>query len=561
MNTSEASHPISYLLLFFVVFALSSCKYPPPTPIDIPDGTCTLEDYFLLRLIEPEDGAFAYAIESVAGRPPNLRWALAAECTPGGFRVVVGTDEELNDVVISAEVDSEVRQFQIEVDLEVEREYYWTVELLAGELAIGNPPPFMFQTLPVPEGQMGVIFGRVWEDECDFSSGLIDPDNLPEGCVVVEGGVLADGVRDEDELGIPGVEVRVAHGKCPPTGYVGLASSGPTDENGYYYYFGPVGTYCVTVIPEDPGNNAILFPGTFSYPLDENLPLGTAYTEVTIESDGQIIEGINFGWDYVIPEGQPGVIAGRVWEDECDFPGGPIDPDNLPEGCVVVEGGVLADGVLDEDELGIPGVEVLIAQGECPRSETGVLASSGPTDENGYYYYFAPVGTYCVIVLPEDPGNDAILLPGTFSYPLDEYLPLGTAYTEVTIESDGQIFEGINFGWDYVEDDTRNGIDDSVSEGVDTAELEFLFSCISPPEDACENHYGSASQQCASIDEKYLDKCPQSYQGHQAIGVCDVDMGHDIFVEWVPYVVPPAINPVGECENLLQGTWSDLYTP
>lgn len=410
MNTSEASRPICYLLLFFVVFPLSSCNYPTPTPIDMPDGTCTLEDDFALLLMEPEDGAFVYAIDSVAGRAPNLRWAFAADCTPGGFRVLVGTDEELSAVVISAEVDSEVRQFQIDVDLEVEREYYWTVELLAGELVIGNPPPFMFQTLPVPEGQ-------------------------------------------------------------------------------------------------------------------------------------------------------PGVIAGRVWEDECDFPGGPIDPDNLPEGCVVVEGGVLADGVLDEDERGIPGVEVRIAQGECSRSETGVPASSGPTDENGYYYYFAPVGTYCVTVIPEDPGNDAILLPGTFSYPLHEYLPFGTAYTEVTIESDGQIIEGINFGWDYVEDDTLGGIGGYAREGADTTELEFRFSCISSAEDACENHYGSASQQCATIDEKSLDKCPQSYQSHQAIGVCDVDMGPDIYVEWVPYLVPPAIDPVGECENLLQGTWSDSYTP
>ena len=98
-------------------------------------------------------------------------------------------------------------------------------------------------------------------------------------------------------------------------------------------------------------------------------------------------------------------------------------------------------------------------------------------------------------------------------------------------------------------------------EVTDTNELEFLFSCISPAEDACENHYGNASQQCASIDEKSLDKCPQSYQSHPAIGVCDVDMGSDIFVEWVPYVVPPAINPVGECESILQGTWSDSYTP
>ena len=98
-------------------------------------------------------------------------------------------------------------------------------------------------------------------------------------------------------------------------------------------------------------------------------------------------------------------------------------------------------------------------------------------------------------------------------------------------------------------------------DGADTTELEFRFSCISSAEDACENHYGNASQQCANIDEKSLDKCPQSYQSHQAIGVCDVYMGHDIYVEWVPYVVPPAIDPVGECENLLKGTWSDLYTP
>ncbi len=398
------------IILVLVPILLVGCAFPTPTPSDIPDGTCTLEDHFLLLLIEPEDGAFAYAIESVAGRPPNLRWVFAADCTPGGFLVLVGTDEELSAVVISAEVDSEVRQFQIDVDLEVEMEYYWTVELLAGEPVIGNPPPFMFQTLPVPEGQ-------------------------------------------------------------------------------------------------------------------------------------------------------PGVISGRVWEDECDFPSGPIDPDNLPEGCIVVEGGVLADGDLDADERGIPGVEVRIAQGECPWSGTGVLASSGPTDENGYYYYFAPVGTYCVTVVPEDPGNETILLPGTFSYPVHESMPIGTAYTEVMIDRDGQIIEEINFGWDYIEDDTLGGNDGRASEGTDTAELEFLFSCISFAKDACENHYGSVSQQCADIDEKSLNKCPQSYQGHQAVGVCDVDLGYDIFVEWVPYVVPPAIDPVGECENLLKGTWAELYTP
>ncbi len=410
MNTSEESRPIRYHLLFSVIFLLSSCNYSTPTPKDIPDGTCTLEDDFVLLLMGPVDGAFVYAIESVAGRQPNLGWAFAAECTPGGFRVRVGTDEELSATVISAEVDSDVRQYQIDVDLEVGREYYWTVELLAGELVIGTLPPFTFHTLPVLEGQ-------------------------------------------------------------------------------------------------------------------------------------------------------PGVIAGRVWEDECDHPDSPIDPDNLPQGCVVREGGVLADGILDEDERGIPGVDVRIAQGECPPSGNGVSASSGPTDDDGYYYYFGPVGTYCVTVLPMDPGNDTILLLGTFSHPLLENLPFGLAYTEVSIESDGQIIEGINFGWDYFPDDKLDANGGHIMDSADTTELEFQFSCISYPEDACENHYGSESQQCASIDEKSLDKCPQSYQDNPAIGVCAVDLGHDLYVEWVPYVVPPAIDPVGECENLLQGIWSDFYAP
>ena len=250
MNTSQESRPIRYLLLLAFIFLLSSCNYSTPTPIDIPDGTCTLEDDFMLLLMEPEDGAFVYAIESVAGRPPNLGWAFAAECTPGGFRVLVGIDEELSATVISAEVDSDVRQYQIDVDLEVDREYYWTVELIAGELVIGTLPPFMFQTLPVSEGQPGVIAGRVWEDECDCPDSPIDPDNLPKGCVVMEGGVLADGLLDEDEHGIPGVDVRITQGECPPSGIGVSASSGPTDEDGYYYYLWSRGNVLCHRLPD-----------------------------------------------------------------------------------------------------------------------------------------------------------------------------------------------------------------------------------------------------------------------------------------------------------------------
>ncbi len=90
---------------------------------------------------------------------------------------------------------------------------------------------------------------------------------------------------------------------------------------------------------------------------------------------------------------------------------------------------------------------------------------------------------------------------------------------------------------------------------------EFQFSCLTPAGDACENHYETPNQDCAPADEKMVEKCPESYQGNQAKGVCVVELNAEISLEWVPYSVPPAIDPVGECENILSGVWADTYNP
>ena len=92
-------------------------------------------------------------------------------------------------------------------------------------------------------------------------------------------------------------------------------------------------------------------------------------------------------------------------------------------------------------------------------------------------------------------------------------------------------------------------------------DLEFQFSCITSSGDACENHYGGTDQHCAPADQKSPSKCPESYQGNQAVGVCTVNINPEISLEWVPYSVPPAIDPVGECENILNGIWGDTYIP
>jgi hypothetical protein len=108
---------------------------------------------------------------------------------------------------------------------------------------------------------------------------------------------------------------------------------------------------------------------------------------------------------------------------------------------------------------------------------------------------------------------------------------------------------------EYIEDEEEEFTEDQEDD------LEFQFSCIPPPGDACDNHYGSPDQDCASIDEKSFNKCPESYGGNQAVGVCVVTINPEISLEWVPYSIPPAIDPIGECENILNGVWSDTYTP
>jgi len=128
------------------------------------------------------------------------------------------------------------------------------------------------------------------------------------------------------------------------------------------------------------------------------------------------------------------------------------------------------------------------------------------------------------------------------------------------LESDEDIRDMVE---DLMEDQEGEFVEDEEQEFPEDEEdaLKFQFSCIPPPADACENHYGSPDQDCASIDEKSLSKCPESYAGNPAVGVCVVDINPEIRLEWVPYSIPPAINPIGECENILNGVWSESYTP
>jgi hypothetical protein len=143
-----------------------------------------------------------------------------------------------------------------------------------------------------------------------------------------------------------------------------------------------------------------------------------------------------------IPEGET-VIIGRIWHDECfvfaDDLLGEIPPPS--DGCIEIdEGQFQADGEMDNGEPGIPGIVVTLSEGACPGTELATAV----TDDNGEFIFTdLAAGTYCVSVDELAIANDALLLPGLWSFPAD-----GTAEMEVMVET-AETTSGVNFGWDY----------------------------------------------------------------------------------------------------------------
>jgi hypothetical protein len=148
--------------------------------------------------------------------------------------------------------------------------------------------------------------------------------------------------------------------------------------------------------------------------------------------------------DNVLPTGPASSsIGGMVWHDICAVGGMGGESADPSEGCVELEdGGYQANGVLDEGEPGIEGVEVSLYAGECPPSE---LLGTAVTGEAGQYIFTQlEAGTYCVAIDALAGPNEGILIPGTWTAPEME----GNAAQTVTVE-EGEEDRGIHFGWDY----------------------------------------------------------------------------------------------------------------
>ncbi len=160
--------------------------------------------------------------------------------------------------------------------------------LQVDNVAQAEPTP----TTAPADTNMGIINGRVWHDLCAVAGGEGDDESaVPSaGCIASPaGGFQANSLLDEGEPGIPSVLVSLGEGSCPAESSIATAT---TDEDGDYVFTDlAAGEYCVYVDALDIANEQLL-PGAWTFPEND-----VSSTAVTLE-DGDLVTGINFGWDY-----------------------------------------------------------------------------------------------------------------------------------------------------------------------------------------------------------------------------------------------------------------------
>ncbi|VAW43043.1 hypothetical protein MNBD_CHLOROFLEXI01-4111 [hydrothermal vent metagenome] len=145
---------------------------------------------------------------------------------------------------------------------------------------------------PISAGSsMGIINGRVWHDLCSVAEGEGGETAVPSAdCIAkTSGGFQANSLLEEGESGLPAVTVSLGEGSCPTQSSI---SSTTTDADGDYVFTNlDAGTYCVSIDPLAI-ENELLLPGGWTFPETD-----VGNSTVTL-ADGDLVTGINFGWDY-----------------------------------------------------------------------------------------------------------------------------------------------------------------------------------------------------------------------------------------------------------------------
>jgi hypothetical protein len=146
-----------------------------------------------------------------------------------------------------------------------------------------------------------------------------------------------------------------------------------------------------------------------------------------------------------VPDQENAVISGRIREDICTISIAANGAATVPsEGCIELDDGSFrANGLIDPDEPGLPGIIVDLGAGICP--STGLATTI--TDREGLFLFSGlRAGTYCVTIDETDERNISMLAEGQWTYPL-----LDVHSEQTVILNPGESRLDLNSGWDAQE--------------------------------------------------------------------------------------------------------------
>ena len=149
---------------------------------------------------------------------------------------------------------------------------------------------------PVPtETPVGIasIEGIIWHDLCANNS---SEEEVPAGCVIneVTGELIANGLLETGEPGLPDVNIELGFGPCPSFGLAEMT----TDYRGRYSFQSLLpGEYCVSANFGESHLPSSLEPGIWTNP-------ASGMHMLTLVP-GEVREDVNFGWDFLNSPASP----------------------------------------------------------------------------------------------------------------------------------------------------------------------------------------------------------------------------------------------------------------
>ncbi len=142
-------------------------------------------------------------------------------------------------------------------------------------------------------------------------------------------------------------------------------------------------------------------------------------------------------------------IGGLVWHDLCGITGSAVvEGQTLPDGCVISADGetIIANGVLDAGEEGIPGVEVHMFAGDCTTAVPGEELIALTDDDGRFRFDDLEAGDFCVFIDVAEAQNVTVLEEGELTFPTSN----GVVTNSVTVSLEAGVSQdNVDFGYDF----------------------------------------------------------------------------------------------------------------